>query len=202
MHWRNGVLNADEPVSSGGTDSGPDPHSLLLASLVSCTLITLRMYIERKGWDIGEISVSANVYQDVKNGNTVTTIDRDIRFPAGLDEDKKKRLQEIAGHCPISKILEGSAKVRTFVMHDHPTEKKIHYSNSEITVVWKPEYCQHSGRCWSQLPQVFDYKKKRWITPEGADSEQIIKQVGKCPSGALTYFQNKPGSNDTGDEKK
>src|SRR4030095_1893589 len=55
IEWRNGKFIADEPVMSGGKDSGPDPYALLLSSLASCALITMRMYIDRKGWDISEV---------------------------------------------------------------------------------------------------------------------------------------------------
>lgn len=68
--------------------------------------------------------------------------------------------------------------------------KKINYSNGEITVVWKPELCQHSAICFKGLPEVFDPRIKKWVNPNGASSERIIEQVKKCPSGALTYFLN------------
>jgi len=188
--WRNGKFISDEPVTSGGKDSGPDPHTLLLSSLASCTLITLRMYIDRKGWDIPEIAVNANLYQETKEGKLTTIIDRDILFLSPVDDEQKTRLQEIARHCPISKIIENDVKVRTFVFKDTET-KTINYANEEITVVWKPEFCQHSTRCWTQLPEVFNPKIKEWIDPDGASSEKIEQQVKKCPSGALTFYYNK-----------
>jgi len=190
IEWRNGKIIADEPPSSGGKDTGPDPHSLLLSSLVSCTLITLRMYIDRKGWDIPNIAVNANWYQESKDGKTVTIIDQDILFLSPVEEEKKSRLQEISRHCPISKILENEIKVRTFVFRDGQTDKKIKYTNDEITVVWKPEFCQHSARCFTQLPEVFNPRLKKWIDPNRAPSEKTIEQVKKCPSGALTFFKN------------
>lgn len=65
-----------------------------------------------------------------------------------------------------------------------------HYSNGEITVVWKPDVCIHSGMCWRGLLQVFDPRKRPWINLEGADTEAIIAQVEKCPSGALSWYRN------------
>jgi len=64
------------------------------------------------------------------------------------------------------------------------------YSNGEVTIVWQPELCIHSGNCARVLPQVFKPKEKPWITPEGSTTEKIIEQVKKCPSGALSYFMN------------
>src|SRR3954464_6935658 len=98
IEWRNGKIIADESPKSGGKDTGPDPHSLLLSSLTSCTLITLRMYIDRKGWDIPSLAVNANLYQQIKGEEIVTVIDRDIIFLSPVDDERKIRLQEIASH--------------------------------------------------------------------------------------------------------
>ena len=125
IEWRNGKFIADEPETSGGKNTGPDPYSLLLSSLVSCTLITLRMYIDRKGWDVPNIAVNANLYQEKKDDKTNTIIDCDIIFLSQVDEEQKLRLQEIAKHCPISKILENDIKVRTSVFRNGEIERKI-----------------------------------------------------------------------------
>jgi len=63
------------------------------------------------------------------------------------------------------------------------------YSNGEITVVWQSGLCTHSGNCFRGLPQVFDPRKQPWITPDNATSEQIIAQVKRCPSGALSIAE-------------
>ncbi len=67
-------------------------------------------------------------------------------------------------------------------------EKK--YSNGEVTIVWKPKACIHSTICFKGLGEVFDPRKRPWVTPEKSTTEKIIEQVKKCPSGALSYFMN------------
>ncbi len=71
--------------------------------------------------------------------------------------------------------------------------KTLHYSNGEITVAWKPDLCIHSGNCVRGLGKVFDPKKKPWIDMSQASSSQIIEQVKKCPSKALSIQEN-PGN--------
>ena len=125
IEWRNGKFIVDEPETSGGKDTGPDPFTLLLSSLACCTLVTMRMYIERKGWDIPNIAVNANWYQETKDDKTITIIDIDIIFLSPVVEEQKLRLQEIAKHCPISKILENDIKVQTSVFRSGEIEQKI-----------------------------------------------------------------------------
>jgi uncharacterized Fe-S cluster protein YjdI len=74
-------------------------------------------------------------------------------------------------------------------------EKQVskEYSNGEVTIVWKPDLCQHSTICWKQttgLPEVFNPKMKPWIDPKGASTQKIVEQVKKCPSRALSYYYN------------
>ena len=64
------------------------------------------------------------------------------------------------------------------------------YSNGEVTIVWKPDLCIHSGNCVRGLPSVFDPKARPWINVQGAESADLIDQVAKCPSGALTIDQS------------
>ena len=67
------------------------------------------------------------------------------------------------------------------------------YTNGEVTIVWKPATCIHSTICWKAatgLPHVFNPFEKPWVKPEAASTAEIVAQVKKCPSGALTFFWN------------
>ena len=191
IEWRNGTILADEPVVNGGKDMGPDPFTLLLSSLASCTLITLRMYIDHKGWEIPEIVVNLNLTQQIKGEELLTVIDRDMHFSSKIAEDQRNKLLEIADKCPISNLLRGTTDIRTYLYHEETSDKKINYTNGEITVEWAPDFCKHSGRCVKGLPTVFDVNKKPWINAQGADTAAIISQIEKCPTGALKYHYNK-----------
>jgi putative redox protein len=187
VEWRNGSFIADEPQLVGGKDSGPDPYTLLLASLANCKIITLRMYIDKKGWDISSIVAKANLYQNKDRENFNTVIDCDISFPNSiLEKEQNDKLLEIAENCPVSKILSGNIKVRSFIYQPAEIDKQKDYANDEVTVVWKAELCKHSARCVTQLPQVFNLNAHPWINVAGADAETIINQVHKCPTGALS----------------
>ena len=75
-----------------------------------------------------------------------------------------------------------------------------HYSNGEITVIWKPDICVHSGICARGLPAVFDPRRRPWIQLHFADTETIKAQVDQCPSGALSWTRDADGSTDAVDQ--
>jgi len=60
------------------------------------------------------------------------------------------------------------------------------YTNGEVTVVWQAEKCIHSTNCWKGLPRVFNPKARPWVNMDGSNTDTIIAQVAKCPSGALS----------------
>jgi len=69
-------------------------------------------------------------------------------------------------------------------------EIEKNYSNDEITVVWKAHLCQHAAECVKNAPNTFRPQEKPWVDANASDSETIRQAVKKCPSGALTYFEN------------
>jgi putative redox protein len=98
-------LTADEPIKHGGDDSGPSPQELLAASLASCTAITMEMYADRKGWDIGEVVVDVD-YEPAQRGSPTRFV-MNVQLPKELPEDQRDRLMQIAAKCPVHRALEG-----------------------------------------------------------------------------------------------
>ena len=70
------------------------------------------------------------------------------------------------------------------------SESEKTHTNGEITVIWKPGVCIHSAKCVQGLGEVFNVNARPWINMDGSGSDQIIKQVAECPSGALSYVRN------------
>jgi len=65
--------------------------------------------------------------------------------------------------------------------------RKKTYSNQDITVIWKPDVCIHSTKCWKSSLAIFNPKRRPWIDMSAGTTEEIIKIVDNCPSGALSY---------------
>ncbi len=105
---------ADEPVAVGGLNSGPSPHDLLSAALGACTAMTCRMYAERKGWAVRQISVE--VHRTGKTATTKDHFDRRICFEGDLDDEQRARLFEIADRCPVHRTLTEGSTVSTSAM--------------------------------------------------------------------------------------
>ena len=103
-------LTADEPERRGGTNTGPSPYELLLSSLGACTAITLRMYADRKQWDVGVVDVKLRL---LKEGEDQPRIERSISVTGTLDGDQQAKLLEIADKTPVSKALAPGLPIHT-----------------------------------------------------------------------------------------
>jgi len=120
-------LLADEPVSFGGTNTGPSPYDFLSIALGACTAMTLRMYSERKKWDIGLVSVVVNhnkIHAEdcascdeaaQQGGGKIDRFYRQITVKPGLDEETMQKLLEIADKCPVHKTLHQVSTVETSI---------------------------------------------------------------------------------------
>jgi len=108
-------LTVDEPEDQGGSNSGPNPQEMLAASLASCSAITMEMYAERKGWDVGDVSVIVD-YEPAQRGSP-TKFSMRVGFPKELPEDQREKLMQIVAKCPVHRTLEGE------VMFDETVEE-------------------------------------------------------------------------------
>ena len=103
-------LTADEPKALGGGDTGPSPYGLVLSGLGACTSITLRMYADRKGWNLGDIHV---VLRHEKSAEGADQIDRELTFGAPLTAEQRARLAEIAEKTPVTKTIKRGTPIVT-----------------------------------------------------------------------------------------
>jgi putative redox protein len=106
------TIISDEPEEVGGTDEGPAPGEFLLISLASCTAITLRMYADRKKWDVSKIKVEV-ASEKIENK---TIFKREILLEGILEEDQRQRLLQIANSCPVHKVLTSPIEIDTILI--------------------------------------------------------------------------------------
>lgn len=106
---RDHTVIADEPLDVGGKDLGPRPGDFIRMGLASCTAITLRMYANRKGWDVQQIRVQ------VSNGpfDGKTSYKTEIEITGNVNEEQRMRLLQIAKLCPVHKVLTNPIKIDT-----------------------------------------------------------------------------------------
>ncbi|HTN25052.1 MAG TPA: OsmC family protein [Solirubrobacteraceae bacterium] len=108
-------LNSDEPEDAGGDDAAPSPQELLAASLASCTAVTMEMYADRKGWDLGAVEVECEYVPAERGCPTKFTLT--LRLPSDLTDEQVQRLKVIATKCPVHRTLDGE------VMFDERVER-------------------------------------------------------------------------------
>lgn len=115
------LLYADEPKDVGGDDKGPSPYEYLLSSLGACTAMTLRLYSDRKKWNLQEVKIHLSHDKDYPSdcenceseSSKIDVIHKQIELIGDLDQDQQKRLLEIADKCPVHRTLTGSIEIRS-----------------------------------------------------------------------------------------
>ncbi len=106
MIMRGHTLLADEPTAEGGLDAGPRPHELLCGALAGCTLITMRMYADRKGWPLDGLSVDVRMERTSAQGAVNTRLLLEVGIEGTLDDAQRERLLQIATRCPVHRTLQ------------------------------------------------------------------------------------------------
>lgn len=109
---RNHKLISGVTEKLGGKDEGPDPHELLEAALAGCTILTVQMYANRKGYKLESCDVSIKILKE----GPETLISRELTFKGDLSDEERARLVEIAEKCPIHKLLESKVSISTTVL--------------------------------------------------------------------------------------
>ena len=126
IQTKNHTLIADEPESIGGSDFGPSPYEYLNAGLAACTVMTLKMYAERKQWDLREVFVyishsrkhSDDLQVDVDKPKYLDHISKKLKFVGNLDATQIERLKEISSRCPVHRTLESEVIFETQIIQD------------------------------------------------------------------------------------
>ncbi len=121
MKVGNHYMVADEPIEFGGNDYGPSPYELVSAGLSACTVMTVQMYVRRKGWPLENIEVHTSYgkshaadCEDCESPNAkIDTFHRAIKLTGSLDDSQVKRILEIADKCPVHRTLHSETQVLT-----------------------------------------------------------------------------------------
>ena len=100
---------SDIDAAKGGNSSGPSPHEYLGAALAACTGMTLKMYAQRKSWDLQDAIVTV----DIERVNDMEKFKRSIKLVGVVDAEQSQRLLEIANKCPVHKALTGTIEINT-----------------------------------------------------------------------------------------
>lgn len=102
-------LTADEPPTLGGDDAGPTPFEWVLTGLASCKAITLKMYAERKGWALAQVSADLT-YESVEGAPYITA---HLTLEGDLTDEQRQRLLDISERCPVQKLLTNPIQIQT-----------------------------------------------------------------------------------------
>lgn len=119
MHTDSHHWHADEPVKVGGKNTGPDPYEHLLAAVGSCTVMTVRMYANRKKWPLDDVKISlrhsrqhiTDCEECEDKPKQLDVIERELEFIGDLSDEQRGRLLEIADRCPVHKTLTGTLSI-------------------------------------------------------------------------------------------
>ncbi len=105
---------SDEPLAAGGGDTGPTPYEILLGSLAACITVTLRLYSDHKGIDLAGVDVTLEFDRvhaddclecDQDKGGWIDRIQTQVKILGSFDDAQRKRLEQVAGRCPVHKTL-------------------------------------------------------------------------------------------------
>ena len=112
---RNHFAVLDEPIKAGGGDTGPTPVEYLLTAIGGCVAMTLRMYAERKGWDLGKIKVIVSQKEELTSSGIKKSLVEEISIENEITDEQRTKLLEMAGKCPVAKMVKGETEIATSI---------------------------------------------------------------------------------------
>ncbi|KAB1159731.1 OsmC family protein [Tenacibaculum aiptasiae] len=113
---RNHFVMIDEPVNKGGDDNAPTPVEYLLTAIGGCVSMTLRMYAEKKNWDLGEITVKVSQKQALTSEGIKKSLVEEISFEKEVTEEQREKLLAMAAQCPIAKMIKGETEISSKII--------------------------------------------------------------------------------------
>ncbi len=108
---KNHIITADEPESVGGQNLGLTPTELLESSLAACSAMTIRMYANRKEWDLQQVIVNVGFKRNITT--QTVTFKKEIELIGNLDDEQRQKLLQMGSKCPIEKMITGEIKVES-----------------------------------------------------------------------------------------
>lgn len=115
LTMRGHTIHGDEPIENGGKDTGPTPTELLLSGLASCTVSTLRMYADKKGWNVDKIEVEIRIQTTKTETGQSAEIESVIAITGDVTDEQKLRMLEIARKCPVHKLLTNPIRINSML---------------------------------------------------------------------------------------
>ena len=113
LSMRGHLIVADEPIDHGGKDAGPTPTELVLSGLAACTASTLRMYADKKGWDVERIDLEISIRIEKTDTGQISHVESLIDITGNITAEEKARMIEIAQKCPVHKLLSNPIQIQT-----------------------------------------------------------------------------------------
>ena len=113
VQFKSHSLIADEPEELGGSNLGPTPGELFLSAAGTCAAITIRMYANRKEWNLDSVRVDMELLNKEDEEGAYTLMQECIVLEGDLDEKQRARLIQIAGKCPVAKMIKGRVKIES-----------------------------------------------------------------------------------------
>lgn len=104
---------ADEPVSAGGQNLGPEPYQWLLTALGTCTVMTLRSYADMKQLPVDSIHAVVSLQVEDREGIRHSAIHREITIEGDIEEELRQRMIKVADRCPVHRVLTGEINIST-----------------------------------------------------------------------------------------